>query len=145
MLRTIFATKISKNGFVTHRYARFFAEFACYAQDFFPNRAGAPQQRWCHLNLCERFELEAHVGWIMHSIVWHIRKQPKLIKPKNKSYGKQEDGLISFLRWHRRNMNGSCYARFSPQKFLKTVLLRTAAHDFFPNLRVTHKIFFSYG
>ena len=35
MLRTILASKITKNGFVTHRCARFFAEFACYAQDFF--------------------------------------------------------------------------------------------------------------
>ena len=46
------------------------------------------------------------------------------------------------LRWHRRNANGSCYARFLPQKLPKTVLLRTAAHDFLPFLRVTHKIFF---
>ena len=45
MLRTIFPLKIAKNGFVTHRCARFFAGFACYAQDFFPVRAGAPQQR----------------------------------------------------------------------------------------------------
>ena len=45
MLRTIFATKITKTGFVTHRCARFFADFACYAQDFFPIWAGAPQQR----------------------------------------------------------------------------------------------------
>ena len=45
MLRTIFASKITKNGFVTHRCAQFFAEFARYAQDFFPVRAGAPQQR----------------------------------------------------------------------------------------------------
>ena len=36
-----FATKITKNGFVTHRCARFFAEFACCAQDFFTIRAGA--------------------------------------------------------------------------------------------------------
>ena len=36
MLRTIFASKITKNGFETHRCARFFAEFACYAHDFFP-------------------------------------------------------------------------------------------------------------
>ena len=35
------------------------------------------------------------------------------------------------LRWHRRNANGSYYARFLPQKLPKTVLLRTAAHDFF--------------
>ena len=38
-------------------------------------------------------------------------------------------------------MNGSCYARFLPRKLPQTVLLRTAAHDFLPNLRVTHKIF----
>ena len=44
MLRTIFATKITKNGFVTHRCARFFADFARYAQDFPPKRAGRPQQ-----------------------------------------------------------------------------------------------------
>ena len=50
MLRTIFATEITKNGFVTHRSARFFAEFACYAHDFFPIRAGVPQQRCATLN-----------------------------------------------------------------------------------------------
>ena len=43
------------------------------------------------------------------------------------------------LRWHRRNANGSYYARFLPQKLPKTVLLRTI---FLTNLRVTHKIFF---
>ena len=46
------------------------------------------------------------------------------------------------LRWHRRNMNGSCYARFLPRKLPKTVLLRTAARDFMSNLRVTHKNLF---
>ena len=46
------------------------------------------------------------------------------------------------LRWHRRNANSSCYAQFLPLKLPKTVLLRTAAHDFLPNLRVTHNIFF---
>ena len=30
----------------------FFAEFACYAQDFFPVRAGAPQQRCAALIGC---------------------------------------------------------------------------------------------
>ena len=38
------------------------------------------------------------------------------------------------LLWYaalKRNTNGSCYARFLPRKLLKTVLLRTAAHDFF--------------
>ena len=45
MLRTIFASKITKNGFVTHHCAQLFAKLACYAQDFFPIRAGAPQQR----------------------------------------------------------------------------------------------------
>ena len=49
---------------------------------------------------------------------------------------------VDNLRWHRRNTNGSCYARFLPQKLPKTVLLRTAAHDFLPNVRVTHQIFF---
>ena len=48
------------------------------------------------------------------------------------------------LRWHRRNANGSCYAQFLPRKLPKTVLLRTAAHDFLPNLRVTHNIFFPF-
>ena len=48
--------------------------------------------------------------------------------------------LLLCLRWHRHNANGSCYARFLPRKLPKTVLLRTAAHDFLPNLRVTHKI-----
>ena len=50
--------------------------------------------------------------------------------------------LFFILRWRRRNANRSCYARFLPRKLPKTVLLRTAAHDFLPNLRVTHKIFF---
>jgi len=45
MLRTIFATKITVFGIVTHRCAGFFAKFACYAQDFFSIQAGAPQQR----------------------------------------------------------------------------------------------------
>ena len=45
MLRTIFASKITKTGFVTHRCAQSFAEFACYAQDFFPVQYGAQQQR----------------------------------------------------------------------------------------------------
>ena len=44
------------------------------------------------------------------------------------------------LQVAQRNANGSCYAGFLPQKLPKTVLLRTAAHDFLPNLRVTHKI-----
>ena len=51
-------------------------------------------------------------------------------------------GYAVINRWHRRIMNGSCYARFLPRKLLKTVLLRTAAHDFLPNLRVMHMIFF---
>ena len=46
------------------------------------------------------------------------------------------------LRWHMPNTNGSCYARFLLRKLPNTVLLRTAAHDFLPNLRVTHEIFF---
>ena len=41
-------------------------------------------------------------------------------------------------------MNRSCYARFLSRKSPKTVLLRTAAHDFLPNLRVTHKFFFPF-
>ena len=52
--------------------------------------------------------------------------------------------LGAILRWHRHNANGSCYARFLPQKLPKTVLLRTAAHDFSPNLRVTRKNFFPF-
>jgi len=48
------------------------------------------------------------------------------------------------LRWHRRNANGSCYPRFLPRKLPKTVLRRTAAHDFLPNLHVTHNIFFQF-
>ena len=37
--------KSPKNGFVAHRFARFFAEFVCYAQDFFPFTVAA----LCHL------------------------------------------------------------------------------------------------
>ena len=43
--------KITKNGLVTHHCARFFAEFACYAQDFFPTQAGVLQQRCATLIL----------------------------------------------------------------------------------------------
>ena len=66
-----------------------------------------------------------------------------------------------YLKWHRRNTNRSCYARFllsrnskNHQKrfcyaplrttFCRFCVLRTAAHDFLPILRVTHKIFFPY-
>ena len=48
---------------------------------------------------------------------------------------------LSTFRWRRRNASGSCCARFLLRKLLKTVLLRTAAHDFLPNKRVTPKIF----
>ena len=48
------------------------------------------------------------------------------------------------LRWHRRNTNGSCYARILPRKLPKTILLHTTAHAFLPNLRGTHKIFFPF-
>jgi len=75
--------KITKNGFVTHRFARLFAEFVCYARDFFPTRQG-PVAALCrptsrHLLVAqaqhEQFmlhttrKLKNHQKWMLHRVL----------------------------------------------------------------------------
>ena len=97
-----------------------------------------------------------HVVRVTHKC--YVRKENEKIKKGKTKKSRKEcapnlahDLFFAFrfpfcatLRRHRRTANGSYYARFLPQKLPKTVLLRTAAHNLLPNLRVSHKIFFPF-